>query len=337
MDDAAHSGSTSAGAAAPRSLAGTAAETVPGDDASWVEPDYLSLLGNPDLAGPEMLMPAGLLPDGRPHSDDDMDNAERISGRRPRSAAEADELVSAYLGQQATLRAAAGLPPARRDKSGRLVAEDPAVLAAIRELHRRERARRRLAETPAEIAEILDVLARAAVDTAEQVMRELGMYPAPTMHMLCRDMDQPYAAMMTCRPFYRGADAATAVATMGTLPAAVWATHLVVVWEHGDLCTALELPGDATPTGIVVLEATMTEHTVRWHPFRAESGPATTTGMPALLPEWGTPARHPGGTLPGPITRLLEEWRDWTESDDLAVRAAGLEQAGYRIRWAARS
>lgn len=329
-------GSEAATDGSARSLVGTAAVTVPGDDASWVEPDYLSLLSDTELAGPAMLMPAGLLPDGRPHSGDDMDNAERISGCRPRSAAEADTTVVAYLAQQAALRTAAGLPPARRDRSGQLV-EDPAVVAAIRELHRQERARRRLIETPPAIGETLDGLAQALVGSADQVLRELGMCPAPTVYMLCKDMEQPYAGMLTCRPFYRGTDAADAVAAMGALPAALWATHLLVVWEHSDLCTALELPGEAFPSGIVVLEATMSEHTVRWYPYLTRFGAVGASGLPTVLPDWGTPTRHPGAKLPDPIIRLLASWRDWTETDNLAQQAADLERAGYRMRWAARS
>ena len=108
--------------------------------------------------GPAVLMPAGLLPDGQPHSASDLDNAERITGRRPRNTAEADGVVVAYFRQQSALRAAAGLGPARRDRSGHLV-ETPAALAAIRERHRQERARRRLVETPPEIAGFLDRLA----------------------------------------------------------------------------------------------------------------------------------------------------------------------------------
>jgi hypothetical protein len=41
-------GDGSGGGGAPRSLVGRAAPTVPGDDWSWVEPDYLSLLSEPE-------------------------------------------------------------------------------------------------------------------------------------------------------------------------------------------------------------------------------------------------------------------------------------------------
>jgi len=339
--------SVGSGAAAPRCLVGTAAVTVPGDDSSWVEPDYMSIPPDADVPddeaqrrlvwpGPAMLMPAGLLPDGQPHSNSDMDNAERISGVRPRNAAEADACVVAYFRQQSALRAAAGLAPARRDGSGHWV-EEPAAVAAIRELHRKERVRRRLVEIPPEIAGFLDRLAGVAVEAAEEMLRVHGLCPPPTVHMVCADMDPPYAGMLTCRPFYRGADAEQAVAAMGALPSALWATHLLVVWEHADLCTALELPGETFPSGVVVLEATISEHTVRWYPFATRFGPVGTSGMPTVMPDWETPQRHPGGWLPEPVVKLLKSWREWSADDVLQERVVRLERAGYRIRWTARS
>lgn len=331
----------------PLCLFGTAAVTVPGDDSSWVEPDYWNIPGDAEVPdgeaerrlvwpGPAMLMPAGLLPDGQPHSDSDMENAERISGVRPRNAAEAAACVLGYVRQQSALRAAAGLAPARRDGSGHWV-EDPSTVAAIRELHRRERARRRRVVTPPETAEVLDRLTDAVVGAAEEMLRVRGLCPPPAVHMLCADMDPAYAGMLTCREFHRGTDAARAVAAMGGLPAALWATHLMIVWENADLCAALELPGDPFASGVVVVEATRTEHIVRWHPYETRFGPAGTSGMPTVVPQWEAPQRIPGGWLPDPVAALLESWREPPEDDELRDRAARLERAGYRIRWAVRS
>jgi hypothetical protein len=109
----------------------------------------------------------------------------------------------------------------------------------------------------------------------------------------------------------------------------------MVVWEHADMCTAQELPGDAFPTAVVVLQATISEHTVRWYPFGMRLGPVTETGMPAVVPQWETPVQDPGGWLPEPVTRLLAAWRDWSEGDDIEAQAAVLEQAGYRVRFRA--
>jgi hypothetical protein len=218
---------------AVRSLVGTAAVTVPGDDSSWVEPAYISVLGAADLAespqelmrlqpGPAMLMPAGMLPDGQPTSGDMLDIAERITGSRPRDAFVAETIFRGYLVQQTALREDAGIPRPRRDSSGRYV-EESESLAAIRELHRLERQRRRLAETPPETAVVLDKLADVMLHTADELLRTVGYCQPPNAHIVCKDMDPPYAAWMRSREFYRGADAAAAVAEMGRLPAAMWA------------------------------------------------------------------------------------------------------------------
>jgi hypothetical protein len=330
---------------------GAPAVTVSSEDSWWVPPDYASIPADADLPGdeterrwvwpgPAMVMPAGLLPDGKPHSCDDRDNAERISGVRPRTMAEADACVLAYWRQQATLRAAAGLPPARRDTSSGHWVEAPETVAAIRELHRQEHERRRM-QTPPEVGEFLHRLTATVVDAGEAMLREHGLCPPPTVHMVCADLDPPYAGMLGCRPFYRGGDAADAVAAMGALPAQVGATHLLVVWEHADLCTALQLPGECAdgtfPSGLVVLVATMSEHTVHRYPFDIRLGAPSPAGLPTVLPRWGTSTCERGGWVPDPLHRLLARWRQHNETDLLRHTATRLQGAGYRIRWAARS
>ncbi len=185
-------------------------------------------------------------------------------------------------------------------------------------------------------ATLVDGLERAAVETTETLLRGSGTIPPPMVHMICADMEPSYVGFLTCRSFYRGVDAAEAVGRMGVLPSVLPATDLVVVWEYADLCTALELAGESFPTGVVVLEAAATEHTVRWHPFgmrvRPERG-----GVATVIPEWGAPARYPGGWLPDPVAALLAQWRQWREDADLEETTAGLERAGYRMRWTARS
>lgn len=119
----------------------------------WVEPDYASIPSDADLPmdeaartlvwpGPAMIMPAGLLPDGKPPSGSDFDNGERICGpgQRPRNNAEADAVWWAYRRQQNALRAQAGLPRAVRGPNG--LEDTPATIEAIKRLHAEERARR---------------------------------------------------------------------------------------------------------------------------------------------------------------------------------------------------
>lgn len=213
------------------------------------------------------------------------------------------------------------------------------------------------------LGEFTDRLAGALVGAAEELLRTHGLCPPPAVHLLRADANPPYLGMLTCRPFYRGADAATAVASMSALATAAGATDLVLVWEHCDMCTALELPRESFPSGIVVVEASLREtspdrggsvgaadpagggarggHVVGWYPYLTRFGPPGPSGMPTVDPEWGTPQRVPGGWLPEPVAELLSTWRTTiTDQLDGAGRADGvaarMEAAGYRIRWVAR-
>lgn len=120
-------------------------------ESPWVAPDYASIPGDADIPmaeaerrlvwpGPAMVMPNGLLPDGKPCSYNEMDNAARICGERVRNGAEADFVVKEYRRQQHALRKRVGLPRAMLGPHG--LEDTPETLAAIEELHRAERARR---------------------------------------------------------------------------------------------------------------------------------------------------------------------------------------------------
>jgi hypothetical protein len=122
------------------------------------------------------------------------------------------------------------------------------------------------------------------------------------------------------------------VTVLGRLPSVLYATHLVVVWEHADLCAALEIPGADHPCGVVVLDASMQEHTVRWHPFVMHAGPVRPDGLATVVPEWGETVRHPDARLPEPVSELLALWRQWQGGDSSPVREE-LERAGYRLTW----
>ena len=176
------------------------------------------------------------------------------------------------------------------------------------------------------MAAVVDQVAVAAVGAADELL-QLGVEPArPTVHLLSADVAQPYLGHVVCRQFSPGRDAAAAVQLLGLLPSVLAATHLVVVWEYVGLRNALE-PGDgAGPSGLVVLEASLTSHVVRWYPFRRGAGGAL----------WGEPARYPDAVLPVPVEYLLRSWRRLVQ-DDVAATVETLERAGYRVRWAARS
>jgi hypothetical protein len=118
----------------------------------------------------------------------------------------------------------------------------------------------------------------------------------------------------------------------------VTATRLVVVWEYGDLCAALDLPGrqcSQRPRGLVVLDASLSEHVVRWNPFTLSTTSSPTSGE-RVQPGWGPVVRHPGGQLPVPVVELLTVWRELRRGDIVATRAE-LESAGFVVTWAADS
>lgn len=187
---------------------------------------------------------------------------------------------------------------------------------------------------------LVDAVESGSVELVEKMLTDSGRVCPPTVHVLSKHLPQRYLGSVATRSFRRGADAGAAVAAMGLLPSVVPATRLVVVWEYSDLCAALDLPGwrdGRYPLGIVVLDADLAEHVVRWHPFRmrtdAPSGPAALIPASARLwPEWGPAARHPGGVLPAPVGELLAVWRELRRGDVAKTRAE-LEAAGFVVNW----
>ena len=161
---------------------------------------------------------------------------------------------------------------------------------------------------------LVDAVESGAVELADEMLRRSGAVCPPTVHMLFKHLPQPYLGSVATRPFRRGNDAAGAAAALGLLPSVVHATRLVVVWEYSDLCAALDLPDwqqGRYPLGLVVLDADLAEHVVRWHPFRMRTDATSDPAVPvpasaSIWPEWGTVVRHPDVELPG---RSLSCWR----------------------------
>lgn len=193
--------------------------------------------------------------------------------------------------------------------------------------------------TMGDVGEWVDRLAESAVMATDAGLREAGMVPPPSVHVLVAGLDPPYVGYLTCRQFYRGADAAAAVASMGLLGSMLGASRLVVTWENADLCTALELPGDdGFPAGVMAVDADRNGHVLRWHPMRMHPGPLSRAGAQTIAPEWGPRDRTRSAALPVPVANLLAIWREpraWPDTDVISMYAR-MEVGGYSMRWVQR-
>jgi len=163
----------------------------------------------------------------------------------------------------------------------------------------------------------------------DQLLRTTGAVQPPTVHMFAEDRAVPYIGFVTCRPFYRGDDAARALVKLGELPGTVEATRLLVTWEAQDLNVALDLPVDPDGSALVVLDANLTGQELRWYPLRLRRA---RRGRPGLIPRWGRVETLVDPPLPEPITRLLVLWR-LARGGDLDWSVGRLESDGYRIGW----
>ncbi|MEV1062784.1 hypothetical protein [Streptomyces sp. NPDC050263] len=180
------------------------------------------------------------------------------------------------------------------------------------------------------MTDLVESLSKVVLRAGEELLRKTGTYPRPLVHILAEDMDQPYVGFVTCRLFYRGADAASALADLGLFPSVLMATRLVVSWEDRDLRTALELPGEPFANGLVILDAGFEQHTLHWHPFDVEVGEIGPHGTPLVIPHWGTPARIEDVPLLPPIAELLKTWREF-RNEDIQETAIRLQEAGYEF------
>ena len=180
--------------------------------------------------------------------------------------------------------------------------------------------------------ELVGVVERSSLDLADRLWRETGSVCPPTVHLLSKHVNPSYLGSVATRPFYRGADAAHAVSTLGLLPSVVSATRLVVVWEHADLAAALESPealDGELPNGLVMVDALMSSHVVRWHGVGFHIG---LPGEDLLIPEWRPVVEHPEGRLPDPVADLLELWRQWRRADVVQVLGE-LRATGFIVSW----
>lgn len=190
------------------------------------------------------------------------------------------------------------------------------------------------------VAGWVDRLDDMTVGMADQALRADGSVPPPTVHFLLDGLDPPYVGYLTCRPMYRGEDAAQAVRAMGLVGSMLGAARMVVAFENSDLCTALELPGaDEAVPGVVVIDAGRDGHEMRWRPVSLHHGPLNGAGGATVRPEWGPVLRYPRDfALPRPVADMLAAWRAprvWSETEFLQA-FTGLEVGGYAMRWVTR-
>ena len=182
--------------------------------------------------------------------------------------------------------------------------------------------------------ELVNAIERRAVDGADRLLRAHGVAPAPTAFLLSARRKPTYLGHVTARRYARGVDAARAVVGLGLLPSVLRGPRLVVAWEHADLCRALGQDGALVSAALVVLDATLHEHTVRWHPFTPVDGPRTASEARTVVPEWGEPIRLPGAALPQAVAALLALWRE-QRGGDLDATRVELERSGFRVSWVA--
>ncbi|MFI8528562.1 hypothetical protein ACIGB8_29170 [Promicromonospora sukumoe] len=186
------------------------------------------------------------------------------------------------------------------------------------------------------MTDLTAVIRNATVQTADQLMRQTGFCPPPSVHMLTDDPDHPYLGFVSCRLFHRGTDAATAVTDLGLLPSVLGAKRLLVTWEDCDLRTALQQTGVSFPTAVVTLEATMSKQTLAWHPFDVRVGPRSTAGVSTAVPRWQPTTYDTNPTLLPCITGLLDLWRQ-ARDGNAGQTIKGLRRAGYMVNLATRT
>ncbi|WP_158854090.1 hypothetical protein [Saccharothrix deserti] len=185
------------------------------------------------------------------------------------------------------------------------------------------------------MSDIITELPRMVVHAAKAELYSTGAVPRPQVHLLSGNPDQPYFGYLVCRRFYRGADAAAAITELGALPSAMRSNRLVVFWEHNDLSTALELGGGPFPMALTLVEATLDQYILHWHPFDPVPTGRVVDGVPTLRLEWDEPARYENVPLPEPITGLLRRWRELRGGANSV--ALHLEEHGYEFNRVVRS
>lgn len=179
------------------------------------------------------------------------------------------------------------------------------------------------------IADTRQVMLRSAATA----LLPMGVAPTPQLAVFDeRNCGEPLVAMVTCRDYQPGRDAAEAITHMGRLAAALAATHLLVFWEEADLHRSFTQAAQAPPSGLAILEANYRSHQLHWYPFAATVRGYRPSGGADLNITWGAPTSCPGAALHQPVEGLLswsrEVYCNRYEVDEMLTRAV---EAGYGI------
>lgn len=182
------------------------------------------------------------------------------------------------------------------------------------------------------MSDITAELPRILIEASKAELHATGAVPRPQVHMLAEDMPHPYVGFVTCRRFYRGHDAVTAISDLGALPSVMKMTRLMILWENYDLATALEQKEGSFPMGLMLADAHLSRHSLHRYPFEAVPTGQVVDGVPAVRLQWETSQRSEEAPLPDPIAGLLRTWRELRD-DDIQKTAIALQQSGYELNW----
>ncbi|WP_280274511.1 hypothetical protein [Nocardia wallacei] len=181
---------------------------------------------------------------------------------------------------------------------------------------------------------------RACVSTAETLARETGRPASPQLHMFLERPD-PYVGCVTCRPVQGSdnpeaarTDAYLAISGLEVAAAATGATRLLFVWEHADMRTSLNGPGNYE-TALVTVDADRINHTLTWRPFTPHPTNSEADGGRSFQLSWGPVGQLDNPDLmkvPGnPIGMALWNWRRGVQLDLEVLDDMRLD--GYIFHW----
>ncbi|WP_219417704.1 hypothetical protein [Pseudonocardia nigra] len=184
--------------------------------------------------------------------------------------------------------------------------------------------------------EIVAEMERSALAGAESMLRTHGVCARPSVFMFVSSptLGAVFMGSVTARRYARGQDAADAVRGLGLLPSVLAGPRLLVAWENAELCMAFGEPGEEFPAGLVMVDATLDDHIVRWHPFTPRYGAKSETMYASVIVEWRAPSEQRGAALPGPVAELLGLWRE-QRGGNLDVTRAALQRSGFGVSWLA--